>query len=82
MFATSPFNHVVLGLAAITVLRTEERAQLKQPPIFALENLGSVLKLRIDRRRMQECTHAPAAQFVWPKLGQVIDGKLDCHSLL
>src|SRR6266568_19594 len=52
MFVTSPFNHVVLGLAAIAVLRTEERAQLKQLPIFALENVGSVLQLRIDRRRM------------------------------
>src|SRR5439155_8384229 len=79
MFVTSPFNHVVLGFAAIAVLRTEERAQLKQVPIFALENLGSVFQLRIHRRRMQECTDARAAQVVWPKLGEIIDSKLDCH---
>src|SRR6266487_3951872 len=79
VFVTSPFNHVVLGLAAIAVLRTEERTQLKQLPIFALENLESVLQLPINRRRMQERTNTPAAQFAWPKLGQVIDRKLDCH---
>src|SRR4029453_7227832 len=79
MFVTSPFNHVVLGLAAITVLRTKERAHLKEPPIFALENLGSVLQLRIDRCGVQERTNTPAAQFEWPKLGQVIDGKEHRH---
>src|SRR5881392_1132857 len=82
MFVTSPFNHVVLGLAAIAVLRTEERTQLKQLLIFALENLGSVNQLRIDRGRMQERTNTPAAQFIWPNFGQVINGKLHCHSLL
>src|SRR5207249_6793113 len=82
MFVASPFNHVVLGLAAIAVLRTEERTQLKQLPIFATENLGSVLQLRIDRRGMKKRTNASAPQFVWPNLGQVIDGKLHCHSLL
>src|SRR6476620_9668413 len=79
MLVTSPFDHVVLGLAAIAMLRTEERAQVKQFRIFALENFGSVLQFRIDRRGMQERTHAPAAQFVWPKVGQMIYGKLDCH---
>jgi hypothetical protein len=61
------------------MLRTEERAQVKQFPIFALENVGSVLQFRIDRRGMQERTDAPAAQFVWPKVSQMIYGKLDCH---
>jgi hypothetical protein len=28
---------------------------------------------------MQERANAPAAQFVWPKVGQMIYGKLDCH---
>jgi len=28
---------------------------------------------------MQERTNAPATQFVWPKVGQMIYGKLDCH---
>src|SRR6266446_5744704 len=79
MLVTSPFDHVVLGLAAIAVLRTEERAQLKHLLIFALENFGSVLQFRIDRRGMQERTNAPAAELVWPKVGQMIDGKLDCH---
>src|SRR5437868_11754351 len=72
MFVTSPFNHVVLGLAAIAVLRTEERPQMKQLPILALEHLGSVLQLRTHRRWMQERTDASAAQFVRPKLSQVI----------
>src|SRR6478736_4748883 len=80
MLVTSPFDHVVLSLAAIAVLRTKERAQLKQFPIFALENFGSVLQFRIDRRGMQERAYALAAQFVWPKVGQTIGGKLDCHS--
>src|SRR2546423_15054758 len=79
MLITSPFNHVVLGFAVIAVLRTEERAQLKQLSIFALENFGSMLQLRIDRRGVQERTNAPAAQFVWPKVGQMIDGKEHRH---
>src|SRR5437762_1689109 len=69
MLVTSPFDHVVLSLAAIAVLRTKERVQLKQFPIFALENFGRVLQFRIDRRGMQERTHALAAQFAWPKVG-------------
>src|SRR5207237_7982443 len=79
MLVTSPFDHVVLGLAAIAMLRTEKSAQLKQFPIFALENFGRVLQFRIDRRRMQESTHAPATQLVWPKVGPVIYRTLDSN---
>src|SRR5438094_9281435 len=46
LFVASPFNHVVLALAFIAVLRTEERTQLQPLPNFTPELLGRVLQVR------------------------------------
>src|ERR1700730_19395326 len=75
MFVALPLNHVVLGLAQITVLRPEERAKPKQFAVVALEDFRRVLELRRDGSGMKQRSDPRTVQPFRPKLFEMIEWK-------
>src|SRR6267143_1766627 len=80
MLITFPFDHVVLSLAEESVLGTEEGAELKQLAAQFFESLRCMFQLRGNRSRMQQRPNSRAAQFLRPKVLEMVERKLNRHA--
>src|SRR5438477_11855436 len=80
MLVTFPLDHVVLSLAQESVLWTEESAELKQLAAQFFESLRCMFQLRRNRSRMQQRPNARAAQFLRPKVLEMVERKLNRHA--
>ena len=79
MLVTFPFDHIVLRLSEKSVLRPEERGDFKKIAIQPLKNARRVFELRRHRGRVQQRPDKCTAQFLRPKLAQMIEWKFDVH---
>src|SRR5260370_40625437 len=80
MLITFPLDHVVLSLAEESVLWTEEGAELKQLAAQFFESLRCMFQLRRNRSRMQQRPNSRAAQFLRPKVMEMVERKLNRHT--
>lgn len=80
MLEVLPFNHVVLGLPQVTVLRPEKGREpqnrirtLGMRPQF----IGGMHEIRPDRSRVQNGANAGTSQGLGPEFGELIQRKLN-----
>src|SRR4029077_2770331 len=62
------------------MLRSEERRDSKKIAVMPLKNARSVLKLRRNRRWMEQRCHSDTAKLRRPQFREMIDWKLNSHT--
>jgi hypothetical protein len=79
MLIALPLDHVVLGLAEVSVLRSEQRLELKKFSVLPFENFRRVLEPGRNGSGMKQSAHSHTAKALRPKLVQTVERKKDRH---